>query len=77
MINDARNLIINNSEKIFGEITIPGDKSITHRAIILGSLSKGVTKIKGYLISEDCKHTIGVMKALGVDIKESKETLLI
>ena len=77
MTNDARNLIINNSEKIFGEITIPGDKSITHRAIMLGSLSQGTARIENYLVSEDCNNTLNIMKSLGVNIKQSDNALLI
>ena len=66
MAYETHNLIINNSEKLFGEIIIPGDKSITHRAIMLASLAQGRTQIQNYLISEDCMNTIKIMKLLAL-----------
>mgnify|MGYP001223285757 FL=1 len=77
MAYEMHNLIINNSEKLFGEINIPGDKSITHRAIMLASLAQGKTQIQNYLISEDCMNTIKIMKLLGVNISESEENLFV
>ena len=62
------NFIINNSSALQGDLTIPGDKSITHRAIILSSLSNGNSKIFNGLQSEDCKKTISVFESLGVKI---------
>ncbi|MBS4022178.1 MAG: 3-phosphoshikimate 1-carboxyvinyltransferase [Dethiobacter sp.] len=51
-----------------GEITVPGDKSISHRAVILGALAEGETFIEGFLDGEDCLSTVSCMRALGVDI---------
>src|SRR5690625_1479907 len=51
-----------------GSIDAPGDKSISHRAIILGSLAKGNTRISNFLPSEDCLYTIMVCQQLGVKI---------
>lgn len=51
-----------------GECTIPGDKSITHRAIILASIAQGEMGIHGYLHSEDCLATLRIMRLLGVKI---------
>lgn len=51
-----------------GETTIPGDKSISHRALMLGSLAEGDTRIDGFLDSEDCLATLGALRALGVRI---------
>ena len=76
-MNESHNLIINKSDGLTGEIIIPGDKSITHRAIILASLCTGKTKIYNHLSSEDCKNTIEVMKSLGVNILNSQDHLLI
>lgn len=53
-----------------GELTLPGDKSITHRAIILGSLCDGITEISGALRSDDCRHTAKAFGAMGATIKE-------
>ena len=51
-----------------GEITIPGDKSISHRAIMLGSLAKGTTKVTGFLMGEDCLSTIDCFRKMGVSV---------
>ena len=50
-----------------GPMTVPGDKSISHRAIILGALAEGVTEVSGCLRSEDCQRTLGAFRALGVE----------
>ncbi|WP_412177861.1 3-phosphoshikimate 1-carboxyvinyltransferase [Sporosarcina sp. YIM B06819] len=52
-----------------GEITVPGDKSISHRAVMLGSIAKGTTSISGFLDGEDCLRTIDIFKQLGVSIE--------
>ncbi len=53
-----------------GELTPPGDKSITHRTIILGSLANGVTEVTGALRSDDCQRTAKAMVAMGAVIEE-------
>src|SRR5574337_133899 len=53
-----------------GELILPGDKSITHRAIILGSLADGVSEISGALRSHDCRDTAKAFRAMGVAIEE-------
>lgn len=60
-----------------GEIEIPGDKSISHRAVILGSLASGMTKVTNFLTSEDCLHTIQAFKSLGVSISREDTSLII
>ena len=60
-----------------GEIKIPPDKSITHRAIILGSLSDRNVVVFNYLASADCFSTISCMQKLGVKIERSDKSLLI
>ena len=61
-------MIISKADKLKGCITIPGDKSITHRAIMMGSLAKGKTIVTNYLNGADCISTMNCFKALGVDI---------
>ncbi len=51
-----------------GELTVPGDKSISHRAVILGALAEGETRISGFLAAEDCLHTARALAAMGVEI---------
>ena len=52
-----------------GRLRVPGDKSITHRAILLGALADGTTEIRGYLDAEDCQRTAAACQALGVGVE--------
>ena len=58
-----------------GTVTVPGDKSITHRALILGALAQGQTHITGYSQGEDCLNTLSVVRELGIDVREIPEGL--
>lgn len=60
-----------------GDIEVPGDKSMTHRAIMLASLAKGVSTIYQPLLGEDCKRTMNIFRLLGVNIKENEDNLVI
>lgn len=60
-----------------GEITIPGDKSISHRAVMLGSLAKGTTEITHFLQGGDCLSTISCFRKLGIEIENTPERILI
>lgn len=70
---------MNSNKKIAlrGEITVPGDKSISHRAIMFGSIAKGNTEISGFLNSADCHSTIGCFKQMGINIIEKDGTVLV
>lgn len=61
-----------NTPKLSGEISVPGDKSISHRALILGSMVSGRIEIKNLLESEDVLATASALKTLGVTIKKFK-----
>ena len=56
-----------------GKIKVPGDKSISHRALIIGSIAKGETTIEGFLHSEDPLSTADCLRKLGVNIPEIKK----
>ena len=56
------------------ELTIPGDKSISHRSVILSSIGKNTSKISNFLMSEDCLNTLNAFRDLGVSIKQTGET---
>ncbi len=58
-----------------GTVSVPGDKSITHRALILGALAQGQTRITGYSEGEDCLNTLRAVRALGAVVQESPEGL--
>ncbi|KIR03491.1 5-Enolpyruvylshikimate-3-phosphate synthase [Lachnospiraceae bacterium TWA4] len=60
-----------------GELTIPGDKSISHRSIMFGALSKGTTKITGFLQSADCLSTIACFKNLGISIENTTNEVFV
>lgn len=63
-------MIFTRKEHLAGEITIPGDKSISHRAIMFGSLADGTTEIHGFLKGADCLSTIGCFRQMGIPIEE-------
>jgi 3-phosphoshikimate 1-carboxyvinyltransferase len=54
--------------RLQGRTDVPGDKSISHRAALLGALAEGITHIRGFLEAEDCLRTIAAIEALGVDV---------
>ncbi|HET9776792.1 MAG TPA: hypothetical protein VFP77_09530, partial [Gemmatimonadaceae bacterium] len=54
--------------KVAGTVKVPGDKSISHRALILGALADGQSQVRGILNSEDVRSTAGVLRALGAPI---------
>ena len=55
-------------EALRGEITVPGDKSLSHRAVILGALAEGETEISGFLAGRDCLSTVNCLRQLGVPV---------
>lgn len=57
---------------IKGRLRVPGDKSISHRAVMFGAISKGITNIKGFLTGADCISTISIFKKMGIDIEIKK-----
>ena len=60
-----------------GELRIPGDKSISHRAVMLGSLSRGDTEITHFLEGADCLSTIDCFRRLGISIEADPERILV
>jgi len=68
-------LIAPATQPLRGMMTVPGDKSITHRALILGALAEGHTRITGYSHGEDCLNTLGVIRALGINVQDFPEGL--
>jgi 3-phosphoshikimate 1-carboxyvinyltransferase len=56
-----------------GTIRVPGDKSISHRSLLLGALAHGSTEVRGFLRSQDCLATLAALRALGVEITESAD----
>lgn len=67
----------NIQKNLRGEILCPGDKSISHRAIMLGSIAYGITKIDNCLLSADCLATIDAFRQMGVKIEIKDSTVII
>jgi 3-phosphoshikimate 1-carboxyvinyltransferase len=68
-------LAMGKSRPLKGEMQVPGDKSITHRAIIFGAISEGETRVNGFLSAQDCLRTLAAFQGLGVEIRREKESL--
>lgn len=62
--------LVTNSDALKGEIKVPGDKSISHRAVMFGSISSGITRVDNFLPGEDCLSTISCFRRLGVEISQ-------
>ena len=65
------------SERVQGRVTVPGDKSISHRYAMLAALADGVSTIRGYSTGFDCRTTLACLRALGVDITWDPECVTI
>lgn len=60
-----------------GEITIPGDKSISHRGVMFGAISEGITELTGFLNGADCRSTIDCFRKLGVEIEQLNDHVIV
>ena len=69
--------IVNPSTASGATVSVPGDKSISHRALMLGGIAVGRTKISGFLAGEDCLATLSAMSAMGVKIERPSATELV
>ena len=65
------------AESVGGTVGVPGDKSISHRALLLGAVANGTTTISGFLRSEDCLSTLAALRAMGVGIEEAGSSLTV
>lgn len=70
-------MVIQKIKKAVGQIKVPGDKSISHRAVMLGSLANGVTEISGFLKGADCLSTIDCFRKMGIDIDINGENVTV
>lgn len=64
------------ANRVGGRITVPGDKSISHRALMLGAIAQGTTVVRGFLASEDCLATQAALEAMGVAIERQPDGLV-
>jgi 3-phosphoshikimate 1-carboxyvinyltransferase len=68
---------IKRAPRIEAEMAVPGDKSISHRAVIIGALTNGVCVLRGFLPSDDCLRTVQAMRSLGIKIEHPEPEMLI
>ncbi len=68
-MSDSLQFIVQPGGALTGRIRVPGDKSISHRSIMLGSLAEGTTHVSGFLQGEDCLCTLNAFRAMGVNIE--------
>jgi 3-phosphoshikimate 1-carboxyvinyltransferase len=66
--------LVRPARSVRGELSVPGDKSISHRALMLGGIAEGRSDIDGFLASEDCLATLAALRALGVRIERPSES---
>ena len=65
------------SKALKGELTVPGDKSISHRAVMFGALAEGLTEVEGFLPGADCLSTIDCFRRMGIAIEEKESTRIL
>ena len=70
-------MILQKPSHLKGEVTVPGDKSISHRAVMFGSLAQGDTEVTNFLQGADCLSTIDCFRKMGIDIENTPERILI
>lgn len=70
-------LVSEKISRISGVISVPGDKSISHRAVMLAAISKGKTIVEGFLNGQDCLRTIDCFRAMGIQIDQQGQTVVI
>ncbi|MDJ0759111.1 MAG: 3-phosphoshikimate 1-carboxyvinyltransferase [Woeseiaceae bacterium] len=68
--------LVNPGAVTSGIVTVPGDKSVSHRALMLGSIADGQTRVSGFLDGEDCLATLAAMRSMGVGIERISDSEL-
>ena len=71
------NLKLLKSKNLSGQVIIPGDKSISHRSIILSSIANGTSEISGFLRGDDCLATLNAFKKMGVKIEDEDKKIYV
>ena len=70
-------MIFSRKGKLSGQVTVPGDKSISHRSVMFGSIAEGLTEIHGFLQGADCLSTISCFSNMGITIENQGDTVLV
>jgi 3-phosphoshikimate 1-carboxyvinyltransferase len=77
MCPPAGALVVGPGSPVRGTVRVPGDKSISHRAALLGAIACGVTRVHGFLRADDCLSTLRCLRGLGASIQETPNHLVI
>ena len=64
------------SGRVEGAVQVPGDKSVSHRALMLGAIASGSSHITGFLPGEDCLSTMGALRNLGIEVRQHDATTI-
>ena len=72
-IPSSRRFVVDPSTALSGQMSVPGDKSMSHRSIMFGAIASGVTEVAGFLEGEDSLHTLEAFRSLGVRIERGGE----
>ena len=67
-----RDYRVSPASRVSGRIRVPGDKSISHRSLMLGGIAEGRTEVTGFLDSADCLATLEALRAMGVSIDAAR-----
>src|SRR5438270_1836387 len=70
-------MIVHRAKRLTGEITLPGDKSISHRAVMMGSIADGETRISNFATSADCASTIECFRGLAISIERDGSDVIV
>lgn len=70
-------MIFTRANTLKGTVTVPGDKSISHRSVMFGALAEGTTRVTNFLRGADCLSTIDCFRKLGIEVEESPQEILV
>src|SRR5262249_48045633 len=76
-VSMSSTLRINGPARVNGEITLPGDKSISHRVAMLASIARGTSRITGFASSVDCQATLDCIQKLGIPVRQTQGEITI
>ena len=72
----SSNFTIRSSRRVAGTMRVPGDKSISHRALMLGAIASGTSSVSGFLPGEDCLATLAAVRAMGIEVEQHDATTI-
>jgi 3-phosphoshikimate 1-carboxyvinyltransferase len=76
-MNPTPSILIRPARNVAGSLRLPGDKSISHRYAMLATIAEGTTRLENFSTGADCASTLGCVKALGVEVERSENTIVI